>query len=536
MEQARNILSGSVICRGMAALWLWCAALWRNSCTARLCARAGGWLERTFRRDAPWLRWLVLRLEGSLIWRLAMALCGWCGRQWRSSAILRWFLHPAGWSRAASESSVFFRLWSLLRGGLCWLYEKLGLERVFAGSMFGAAWFWCALPAALAPLLPTMGVLALEAVGCCALLLALVRDRKRALAWSPVNRYIILYAAVYLIAAFCSVDRQSSLKPGLLTAAFVLFALVLFNGITSRAQLSGVVTAMLVAAAAVSLYGILQYVFGWGYQSESWVDSDMFSTISFRVASTMDNPNMLGQYLVLMIPLGGARLLSSKTWPGRLLSLLCCGLMCACMLLTLSRGAWLGLLFAGAVFFVMLAPRLVLLAPPAVAALFLAMPATIFARFTSIGNMGDSSTYYRVSIWLGSLAMLHDYWLCGVGPGEAAFNRVYPAYDVGAANAHHSHNLYLQLMCDGGVVVLAVFAMILFVFFRLMCTRISREREWAARLHQIALVSGMLGFLAQGMTDFSFYNYRVMFLFWVCLALGALYARWGELPERGRPA
>jgi hypothetical protein len=45
----------------------------------------------------------------------------------------------------------------------------------------------------------------------------------------------------------------------------------------------------------------------------------------------------------------------------------------------------------------------------------------------------------------------------------------------------------------------------------------------------------MCGFLVQSMTDYSFYNYRVMFLFWVYLAVGLLYARRAELEEGAAP-
>ena len=45
--------------------------------------------------------------------------------------------------------------------------------------------------------------------------------------------------------------------------------------------------------------------------------------------------------------------------------------------------------------------------------------------------------------------------------------------------------------------------------------------------------AGIAGFLVQAMTDYSFYNYRVLFLFWAWLALGSLLARRGQLPERG---
>lgn len=475
-------------------------------------------------------------LNASFLWRWLAALCRWFGEQWQRSAVVRWFLHPARWGPALSEHSVFYRLWSWLRGALCWLYEALRLEWLFKGSVFTSAWFWCLLPVALAPLMPTMAVLGMTAVGYCSLLLALVRSRERKLVWTPVNRYIILYAAVYMAGTVFSVNLRTSLRPGLLTVAFILFAVVLMNAVDNRAQLDALLTAMVLAAAAVSAWGILQYLFRFGYQSAAWVDSDMFSGIEFRVASTLDNPNMLGQYLILAIPIGGAKLLSSKSWTGRVFYLTCCALMCLCMILTFSRGAWLGLLFAGAVFFILLNPRLMLLIPPALVLLWFILPETVTARFASIGNLADASTAYRVHIWMGTLAMLKDYWLCGIGPGPEAFNVVYPAYRLNGIDAPHSHNLFLQITCDAGVAALAVFLILIFVYFRMMCVSLSREKDWSNRLYQVAFIGGTAGFLIQAMTDYSFYNYRVLFLFWVYLALGALCAKRKELPEGRLPA
>lgn len=470
-------------------------------------------------------------LSASLLWQWLSALCLWFGEQWRGSGVIQWFLHPGGWTKAASESSVFYRLWSAFRGAACWLYEKLHLERLFAGSVFGRTWLWCLLPAALAPILPTMEVLGLAAVGTCSLALNLVRDRSRQLAWAPINRYVLLYAAVYMAGTLFSVNLQASRNPGLLSVAFIVFSLVLYNGVTNRGQLDVLLAVVVLAGTAVSVYGILQYLFRWGYQSAAWVDSDMFSSILFRVPSTLDNPNMLGQYLILIIPIGGAKLLAQRDWPGRIFYFLCCALMCVCMILTFSRGAWLGLLFAGVVFAMLLNPRLILLAPLALAALWFILPDTVISRFTSIGNMSDASTSYRFYIWMGTLAMLKNYWLCGIGPGAEAFNMVYPAYSYNGISAPHSHNLFLQIVCDAGIAALGVFLILIFVYFRMMCTALSRERDWTSRLYQIAFTGGVCGFLVQAMTDYSFYNYRVLFLFWACLAMGALCARRSELPE-----
>ena len=475
-------------------------------------------------------------VSASVVCRWLTALCAWFGRQWQSSGVIQWFLHPTETEKGISDSSLFYRLFLAVHHGLDWVYTKLRLEKLFAGSVFCHPFFWCALPVVLSPLMAVSGasilVLMLAAVGYASVLLAFVRDRDRILYYAPMNRWIYLYAAVYLAGAWFSVSRRSSLKVGALTVAFLLFAIVLENAIRSKRQLDGLIRAMVLVGAVVALYGVCQYLFGWGYQSAAWVDSDMFSSITFRVPSTFSNPNMLGQYFILIIPFGGACLLTAKHWNSRMVWLICCGLMCVCMLLTFSRGAWLGLLFAGAVFFVLLDPRLILLAPFAFAALVLVMPDAVIGRFTSIGNMGDASTSYRVYIWMGVLAMLKKYWLCGIGPGDGAFNLVYPAYSYNSIVAPHSHNLYLQIICDAGICELLAFLMILFHYFRRLCVAMGREKDRDSRLFQIAAVASVCGFLVQAMTDYSFYNYRVMFLFWAVLGIGAVLAGRSALPER----
>lgn len=463
-------------------------------------------------------------LNASLFWRALTALCLWFGDQWRSSGVVHWFLHPGKWSRAASENSLFYRLWLRVRGALCRLYDRLRLERLFSGSVFLHCGLWCAAPAALAPLLPTMAALGLTLISFASLALVLVSRRERTLRYSPMNKYLLLFSGFYLAATFLSVTPEGSLQPGLLFVCFTLFALVVENALTERNITVFFTQALVVSAAAVALIGIGQYVLGVGGEA-SWLDSEMFTGVTTRVYSTLQNPNMLAEYLVLILPLGGALLLSARDNGTRLWWLICCGLITLSLLLTFSRGGWLGAMIAAVIFVLILQPRLILLAPAALAALYFLLPDSIIARFTSIGNLGDSSTSYRVSIWLGSLAMIKDYWLCGIGPGTEAFNLVYPAYGYAAANAQHSHNLLLQLISDASVWALLLFLLAIFAFARQMCVSVSRCKDWRARLFPAAALAGVMGFLAQGMTDYSFYNYRVTLVFWAVLGLGADWSR-----------
>lgn len=481
----------------------------------------------------------VLQLfNASVFFRTLMSICDWFGAQWQKSGIIQWFLHPST-HRAQEDSahSILFKVWSAVRSVLCKTYAALHLDKLFHGSMFLQTWLWCAIPVFLAPILcvfrPSLMIFALALIAYASLLLRLVQNRAQTLVWTPINRYVLLFAGVYLAGTLFSVNLSSSLQPGMLSVGFILFAVVLVNAVSTRKQLHTLVVLMILAATLVSFYGILQYLFGWGYQSAAWVDSDMFSSITFRVPSTLDNPNMLGQYLILLIPLGAAKLFGAKGWGTRIFYLGCCAIMTVCMLLTFSRGAWLGLLFALALFAVMMNPRLVILAPFALIALYFLLPDTIISRFTSIGNLTDNSTSYRVYIWMGVLAMLKDYWLCGIGPGDAAFNMVYPAYSYTGIAAPHAHNLFLQLVCDAGIAALLVFLLLLFVYFRSMCSVISSEKKKENCLLQIAFTTGLLGFLVQAMTDYSFYNYRVMFIFWVYLAMGVISARAKELHDGG---
>ncbi|MBR6258910.1 MAG: O-antigen ligase family protein [Oscillospiraceae bacterium] len=468
-------------------------------------------------------------IKKSLIFRAVTAAALWFDRLWHESRIVSWVFSDLH-GREMSRASVIARFGRWLHKLLCSVFRALRLDKLLRGSIFKRTYLWCAVTLTLAPILPTSIVIVLSVLSALSLFLRLGCDENENIAYAPANKFIILFMFIYIIATFTSVNPSGSLKGGVLTVFFALFSIILGTAVKSRRQLDILVYLMIAAGTLVAAYGVYQYLFG-SMGADSWIDSDMFSEINNRVYSTLQNPNVLSEYLLLIIPVAFAFSFTEKNVWVRVLLLLCSLGMCLCMILTFSRGGYLGLLIAAAVFLLLADRRFFFAGILLLAIIVLVMPGSVVERFTSIGDVGDSSTSYRVSIWHGTIAMLRDYWVCGIGPGTAAFQKVYPVYSYSAAVAQHSHNLFLQITCDCGVCGTAAFILAMLSHFRSVGENLFKGQKGRSRLLLIASFSSVLGFLVQSMTDNSFYNYRVQLIFWAFLTLGALAGRRDEMPE-----
>ena len=236
----------------------------------------------------------------------------------------------------------------------------------------------------------------------------------------------------------------------------------------------------------------------------------------------------------------------------RIPALFCLGCMGVCLLMTWSRGAWLGLIAAALLFLFIWHRRAVWLIFAGIASIPILpyiLPASIIGRFTSIGNLGDSSTSYRMYIWRASCEMIRDYGWTGIGIGEGAWGKVYPMYAyLGVETAPHSHNLFMQIWIETGIGGLLIFVAVLFLLLQSVFTlyrrlytarevncpgtmrdtagdsTTERNRQDARNRSQIriftaSLVCGIFAVLVQGMTDYAWYNYRVYLMFWLIVGL-----------------
>lgn len=382
------------------------------------------------------------------------------------------------------------------------------------------------LTVVFSPMLPTMALVGLSFICAAVFLVHAIIDEKFEFAKTPFNVAVVFFVIALIWGVINSFSPMSSLKQVMVHLSFVLFYFVLINVIRTKRQWLFLIKAFICSAFLVAIYGVIQNFFEVS-STESWIDEEMFTNIQTRVYSFFNNPNVLGEFLVLTIPIALALIWNRVKDLHKVLFSLILIFMAACMIFTWSRGAWLGMMIAIALYLVisdkrwMFAGVLLLFLVPI--ALYVTGNSAILERFMSIGNTADTSTAYRVSIWQASLSMIGDFWVGGIGIGSDAYTTIYPSYALpGARFALHSHNLYLQFLVETGIIgIISLFA-VLFGFLKtVFATSVVRKIKISdiAKI-LVAIGTGFLGFMFQGLTDYVWYNYKILMIFWIVIALG----------------
>lgn len=372
----------------------------------------------------------------------------------------------------------------------------------------------------LAPIVPTMVLAGLCILTGFSFFVRVVTNKKFTFKFGVPEFFVSLMILIYLVCACTSFAMFKSVQIVAIYLVFMGFYFVVVNTIKNKKQFFDLISVITISSFFVCMFGIMQYVFDWNV-SQAWMDEEMFSDIKMRIYSTLENPNVLGEYILLTLPLSIGLMWSKK---GFLSKLFYGGIslsMFAALILTFSRGCWIGLMLSAAIFVTFVAGKLwglLLLALPAVPFI---LPESIVNRFLSIGDMKDSSTSYRVYIWLGTLLLLKDFWISGIGIGTEAFTKIYPFYSYSAIVAPHPHNLFLNVLVETGAAGIVVFLFICIILFKRLArtTSLSGKTSQTATM-SVAIASAVAGFLLQGMFDNCFYNHRVFMIFWLIVAIG----------------
>ena len=239
-----------------------------------------------------------------------------------------------------------------------------------------------------------------------------------------------------------------------------------------------------------------------------------------RLGTGLSETNYLAANLVLVIPVTFA-IAATQTDPKRRKLWIGAGLILVlALLLTASRGGFLGLMVAGVVF--AYRRKGVTGAIGLVAALLVAavvLPTGLADRvMATLGDAGgnqpaglEASNKAHVGLFWAAIEMIRNSPLTGVGPYN--FKEYSLAYS-GLEQAYIAHNSYLELAAELGLPLLAIFLLLVFRTFRVLgrATRLDGSPEarelatWAEGFR-----SGLTGFMVSG----AFISAQYEKMFWV---------------------
>lgn len=269
----------------------------------------------------------------------------------------------------------------------------------------------------------------------------------------------------------------------------VVVGLLVANAVRTRSELEAALDAIVAAGAVMGAIALAQQVLGAAdhpFLGFGQLDSEITDTAGstrYRLAGPIGETNRFAQIMTVLIPIAGARVATSRG-ARRAAHALALFLIAGGVAFTFSRGAIVGLALSApfAVSFRLVGVRHLMLAGVATFCLLVAMP-HYAERVLSIGEVAmqglglragglrntDGAARGRMTEMMSAALVFAENPILGAGPGLAPLYYDENAGVVGGKvrqGTRRSHNLYLELAAETGVIGLSAFALVIGLAFR----------------------------------------------------------------------
>ena len=336
---------------------------------------------------------------------------------------------------------------------------------------------------------------------------------------STLDWAVLFFVAISVLSLLVAENpgvAKRELRVVVLDPAFFYFLLRVIP--LKERDLQRIAEALILAALGVSLIGLYQYAFTADFISAEGVH---------RVRSVYASPNNLGLFLGRIVPILTSLVLFDRSPLRRAFHGLISLPILVCFYLTYSRGAWLlglpaallfiGLVRGGRAIWAALGASLA-------AAGGLLLPLLGTERMASTFNTQGGTAFLRLKLWEGSLNMIQDHPLLGVGLDNFLYQYRTRYILPGAwkeADLSHPHNIVLDYWTRLGALGVAAIAWLEIAFFRKGLSLYRRLPDGLERALILGLMASMVDFLAHGLIDNSYFLVDLAFVFFLTVGVVA---------------
>jgi O-antigen ligase len=285
------------------------------------------------------------------------------------------------------------------------------------------------------------------------------------------------------------------------------FFFLLVNHVSGDERAATFSYILIAAATLMAVYGLMQ---------------SMAEGAAFRVHGTMSIYMTFAGILMLSALVVMAQLLffPRGRWFWGLVGSL--ALLIAALVMTHTRGAWIGFAAGGALILGCRQKRLLLALPVVAVAIFLAAPEAVRVRIRSIIDPQDVTARERLYMWGSGVQIVRDYPWTGVGINGV--KSVYQAYKhpnaVRDQRAHLHSNLF-QIAAERGLIGVACWLWIWVAFYGQAWTifRVRGPDTPRASALVVGSLASITGFHVAGLFEFTFGDSEVIMLVYFLMAL-----------------
>lgn len=330
---------------------------------------------------------------------------------------------------------------------------------------------------------------------------------------------VLLFTLAGLLSVPLAIDAVESWNRFFEFLKVVLMFVVMVNVVRTERRLKLLVLVSLTVGCVVSIGAVNDY-----RQGNLKVGGERVAGI---IGGLLQNPNEMALFLVMMTPIAIGMLLGTRGLLRKALYAVSAIVMAVAIVITFSRGGFLGLACALGVLLWKVGRRhrlsVALMALIVCAALVVLMPGMMVERFASIFNMnselnGAGSAYSRRDLLLKSIVVALRHPLLGIGMGN--FHNYSYQNQV-------THNSYTQVASEMGLPALVVY----FLFNIAPLKRLRQiEREVFGARHgsrfyylAIGFEASIIGYMVSSFFDSVAYQYYLYYLMGYAICLHRMY-------------
>ena len=353
--------------------------------------------------------------------------------------------------------------------------------------------------------------------------------------WTPIHLPLISYWAIALLATIISPVRVAAID-GMVKLTIYMLAFVSLSRLMRLGWRNIFIAAYLISALVASAYGVQQSFLG-APELATWTDPTSEIAGTTRVYSFLGNPNLFAGYLIPALPLGAIAAIYWQSWGMKAIGVITAILGAFCITQSQSRGGLMGLAAESFAIVLLLVywwgrrlpkwtlPTVFGSTAGAIALGTILIP-TLRKRVGSIFGTEDSSNAFRVNVWMSVLNMIKAKPILGIGPGNKAFNLIYPQYQRSGYSALGTYSVPLEITVETGIIGIICYSWLIFTIFRqgwIALNRLRSDRD-PNGLWIIGAIATLTGMMVHGLVDTVWYRPQVQLLWWLAIALiGSFY-------------